>query len=171
MFAAASLPLKPAIIRRNEPTSRDILVIEWDVEPYRDLPVTGYIVEADMTQSGEFVEIWDGRDRPEILKLIVPDTKSAVPYTFRHRAFNFNGPSDYSDEFIVFVCVDPSPPSKPRWVGSTKTSITIEWDTSTDDGGCPIFGYRVYRDSGLGLGANDVIYEVHSDILKDKTYI
>ena len=124
-----------------------------------------------MTQTGEFVVIWDGRERPEILTLKVPDTKSAVPYAFRHRAFNYNGPSDYSDEFIVYVCVDPSHPSKPRWVGSTKTSITIEWDPSFDDGGCPIFGYRVYRDSGLDLGPTDVIYEIHSDILKDKTHI
>lgn len=34
----------------------------------------------------------------------------------------------------------------PRYVWSTQTSITIEWDEPADDGGCPILDYAVYRD-------------------------
>ena len=171
LFSAASLPSKPAQIYRHQSTTRDVLVIAWNVEPDNDLPVTGYSIEADLTCTGDFVEIWDGRDRPEVLKLIVPDTEPAVPYTFRHRAFNFNGASEYSDELTTFACVDPSPPSKPRWVRSTETSITIEWDGSADDGGCPVIDYRVFRDSGLVLGETDVVYEVHTELLTDKTHI
>ena len=156
IFAAALLPEKPAQIYRHSSTTRDVLVIAWSVEPDNDLPVTGYSVEADMTCTGDFVEIWDGRDRPEILKLIVPETETAMPYTFRYVAYNFNGASEYSDELITFACVDPTAPSKPRWITSTQTSITIEWDSSVDDGGCPIIDYRVFRDGGLGLGEVDI---------------
>ena len=163
-FAAAPLVSKPAPIRRNdETTTRTKLDIEWDVEPDNELLVTGYVIEADLTQCGEFTVIWDGRDRPEITKLTLPDTVEAWPVTLRHRAYNFNGASEYSDEVITFACVDPQAPSKPRWVTSTQTSITIEWDQSDDDGGCPILEYRVFRDSGLGLGDSDIIHEVHAD--------
>ena len=138
-------------------------MIEWNVEPDNELLVTGYVIEADLTQCGEFSTLWDGRDRPEVTKLIVPDSVSAFPYVFRHRAYNFNGASEYSDEVVIFACLDPVAPSKSRWVHSTETSIKIEWDQSTDDGGCPIIDYRVFRDSGLGLGDSDTIYEVHAD--------
>lgn len=71
----------------------------------------------------------------------------------------------------MLACEEPKASSKPRWVTSSLTQITIVWDGSTDDGGCPITAYRVFRDKGLGLGAADVIYEVHSDQLLDKTHI
>lgn len=129
------------------------------------------MIEADLIQCGQFTVLWDGRDRPEITKFVVPDTVSAYPYTFRHRAYNFNGASEYSDEVTTFACLDPVAPSKPRWITSTQTSIQIEWDLSPDDGGCPIIEYRVFRDRGLGLGETDIIYEVHSDELESKTHV
>ena len=107
LFAAAPLVSKPEPIRRHADSGRESLIIEWDVEPDNELPVTGYIVEADLTQCGVFTVIWDGEDRPEINKLVVPDTLSAYPYVFRHRAYNFNGVSEYSDEVTLFACLDP----------------------------------------------------------------
>lgn len=122
-----------------------------------------------MLDCGDFSIIWDGTDRPEVLILEVPGTSTPGPYTFRHRALNFNGMSVYSDEVTLYACEDPAPVAKPRWVTSTTTSITLEWDSTVDDGGCPIIDYRVFRD--LGLGDGDVNYEVHADILTDKTHI
>ena len=107
LFAAVLLPSKPAPIRRSSESTRTILVIEWDVEPDNELPIIGYVVEADLTQNNDFVVIWDGRERPEINKMVVPNTVTSVPYTFRHRAYNFNGASVYSDEVTTFSCLDP----------------------------------------------------------------
>ena len=133
--------------------------------------MTGYVVEADLTRCGAFTVIWDGRDRPEILKFTLPSIVTGEQYTFRHTAINFNGQSEYSDEVVLYACVNPVAPSEPKWVTSTQTSITIQWEQTTDDGGCPIIDYRVFRDSGLGLGESDIIYEIHADQLQDKTHI
>lgn len=171
LFAAVSLPAKPAPIRRSTDSTRSVLVIEWDVEVDSELPITGYMVEADLTQNNDFVLIWDGRDRPEINKMTVPNTVKSAPYTFRHRAYNFNGHSVYSDEVTTFTCLEPQPPSKPRWITSTETSISLEWDQTVDDGGCPVVDYRIFRDSGQGLGEVDITQEVHADLLEDKTHI
>jgi Fibronectin type III domain len=43
----------------------------------------------------------------------------------------------------------PTAPQTPTWITSNETSITIKWSAPTDDGGCPVREYRVYRDDGL----------------------
>ena len=59
-FAAAERPGKPSSIRRHPDTSMTQLKVEWDVELDNDVPITGYILEADINQNGEFEEIWNG---------------------------------------------------------------------------------------------------------------
>lgn len=63
------------------------------MEPDGALPITGYLVEADLTMNNEFVVIWDGRERPETTRLTLPSTEVGYAYTFRHRSYNFNGAS------------------------------------------------------------------------------
>jgi hypothetical protein len=39
------------------------------------------------------------------------------------------------------------------YVTSTQTTITLKWTPPTDDGGCPVEDYAVYRDpDGTGVG-------------------
>jgi hypothetical protein len=35
---------------------------------------------------------------------------------------------------------------EPKYVASDKTSITIEWQAPSYQGGCPVYDYAVYRD-------------------------
>lgn len=118
------------------------------------------------------MEIWNGQGRPEITNFTISAVETGKYYSFRHRAFNFNGASsEYSDILTTYACVLPTKPSTPTWVTSTTTLITIVWDEPYDDGGCPINEYVVLRDSGAGLGLVDVTTEVHSDLLAGKPYI
>ena len=147
------------------------LKVAWDVELDNEIPITGYILEADLNDSGDFVEIWDGQGRPEVITFTVYPVITANSYSFRHKVLNFNGGSEFSDTYTTYACLDPTSPSVPTWVTSTQTSITIMWERPIEDGGCPVLEYKVFRDSGQGIGDADVVTEVHSDILEGKNYI
>lgn len=88
-------------------------------------------------------------------------------YRFRHKTFNYNGASDYSDVLETLSCVEPAPPGKPVWVTSTTSSITFIWDDPVDDGGCPIREYQVFRDNGNGHG-DLIINRIHENDLNNK---
>jgi hypothetical protein len=81
-------------------------------------------------------------------------------YSFRHKAINYNGESEYSTVFKTYACVSPSPPGKPTWITSTTTAISLSWTPSIDDGGCPIIEYQLFRDAGDGSGTPSI--QVHS---------
>ena len=54
------------------------------------------------------------------------------------------------------------------WVASTTTSISIAWTLTTDDGGCPVTEYRLYRDAGDGSGVTST--EIHrADLALDRS--
>lgn len=69
-------------------------------------------------------------------------------YNFRYKVINRNGESSYSNILNVWACELPTVPQIPTWITSTETSITISWSAPSDDGGCPVREYRVYRDDG-----------------------
>lgn len=138
---------------RSAASTRTQLTIVWGVEPDTDSPITGYSVEMDVSENldGDFVEIWNGRGRPDVLTLTITVTEGRM-YHFRHRSFNYNGASPFSDVLATLSCVAPAPPGKPQWITSTVSTITFIWDDPIDDGGCPIRYFKVYRDSGNGYG-------------------
>jgi hypothetical protein len=136
------------------------LTIEWPIEPDTEIPVTGYALEWDNAEDeGVFYEIWNGRGRPEVLTYTIAVTTGSK-YSFRHKSINANGESDYSTMLETFACVSPTAPGTPTWVTSTTSSITVSWEGSSDDGGCPIVEYRLFRDAGDGSG--DATTEVHA---------
>jgi hypothetical protein len=53
-----------------------------------------------------------------------------------------------SDALATYSCVAPAQPKKPFRADGTTTTILIKWTSPSDDGGCPILGYKLYRDSG-----------------------
>jgi hypothetical protein len=106
-----------------------------------------------------FYEIWNGRGRPEVLSFAIAAT-TGQKYSFRHRSFNANGESAYSTVLETYACVSPIAPGAPTWVTSTTSSISVSWVASSDDGGCPIIEYRLFRDAGDGSG--DASTEVHA---------
>lgn len=65
---------------------------------------------------------------------------------------NHNGESPLSDALLVHACVAPDPPPLLERLTGDATTITLAWQAPIDDGGCPITGYQLKRDSGLGIG-------------------
>ena len=116
-------------------------------------------MDVSLNGDGDYVEIWNGKGRPDVLTLTITVTSNKL-YRFRHRSFNYNGASPYSDVFATLSCVNPAPPGKPQWITSTTTSITFIWDDPIDDGGCPIKEFQVFRDNGNGYG-DQVVNRIH----------
>lgn len=80
-------------------------------------------------------------------------------YSFKVVSMNFNGLSlEESAIFNFNACLVPGSNVPPYKIGSTATTITVGWEKPTDDGGCPLIGFAVYRDDGYG---GDITTEVN----------
>ena len=76
--------------------------------------------------------------------------KTGDSYSFAVQALNFNGASESSDVVSFIICQPPSQFAKPSMASVSRTSITIEWQVPTEEGGCPIYSYSLYQDDGAG---------------------
>ena len=140
-------------------STRTQLSISWSIEPDTEIPITGYSLEWDNAEGESvFYEIWDGRGHPEVLSFTLV-AETGKKYSFRHKVFNVNGESLYSEVLETYACVSPAAPGLPTWITSTTTAISLNWEGSADDGGCPIIEYRLFRDAGDGGAVN---VEVHA---------
>ena len=107
--------------------------------------------------SQDFSTIYDGTNYPQILQYTATGLTTGAQYQFRVYAVNFNGISPASSIYTFYSCVDPTGMSIPYLVSSTTSSITLGWTAPTDDGGCPIYTYTVYRDNGSGGSINNEV--------------
>lgn len=83
-------------------------------------------------------------------EFLLTDLTTGQLYQFKVSAINFNGISVLSDTLEVYACNFPFQPEKPVRISGTKTSLLLGWSQIEDNGGCPITGYRLYRDEGDG---------------------
>ena len=68
-------------------------------------------------------------------------------YKFKIQAYNGVESSGWSaNSNRIITALVPSEPLHLAKLASTKTSISIEWDAPTSDGGALVNGYRVYSD-------------------------
>jgi hypothetical protein len=93
---------------------------------------------------------------------VVDDLTTGTFYRFKVSAYNFNGEGEMSDALETYACIAPSKMLSPTRVSSTVSSLTLEWEAPTDDGGCPVLGYAVFRNDGQG-GAVDTEINTESD--------
>jgi hypothetical protein len=78
---------------------------------------------------------------------------------------NFNGDSEMSDALIKYSCVLPSQPEVPYRVSGTRTELTLRWVVPSDDGGCPLTGFNLYRDDG---NSGSITTEVDSADIRER---
>ena len=69
-------------------------------------------------------------------------------YGFQARAFNFNGAGAESTLATFKACTLPSGLAVPNIYSTTATDIAFQWTPPSDDGACPILGYKLYIDDG-----------------------
>ena len=62
----------------------------------------------------------------------------------------------------------PSQPMIPVRLSGTATDIELGWSAPTDDGGCPITGYKIFRDDGAG---GLISIEVDPSSVENKPYL
>jgi hypothetical protein len=65
-------------------------------------------------------------------------------------------------EFAVPSHLKPEPPPRVRLTSSTETTITVEWDHPTENGGSPVRGYELWMDDWEG-GNLIKVYDGTSD--------
>lgn len=128
----------------------------WPVQLDNEIQVKGYVLEVE--SEDEFEVIWNGRNHPEITSYIFSSVQTGSSYNFRYKVINRNGESPYSEILSVWACEMPTVPQTPTWITSTETSITVQWSAPTDDGGCPVREYRVYRDDGHNGSVNNAVH-------------
>lgn len=58
-----------------------------------------------------------------------------MTYMFRYRAWNVNGPGEWSDISYLVAASTPARPPAPVYGSSTTSSITLLFTPSSDDGG------------------------------------
>lgn len=92
--------------------------------------------------------VYDGKNQRNVLSYIATDLETGRLYRFRVSAYNFNGEGPLSTELLTYSCVAPSTMDAPTRVSTTLTSFTLQWNQPTDNGGCPILGYAVFRNDG-----------------------
>jgi hypothetical protein len=82
-------------------------VIQWGIEPDKQVPITGYILEWDQgEEDGNFYTLYNGTGKPEVRSHTVT-VVTGMKYSFRHKSLNFNGESPYSDVIETYACIDP----------------------------------------------------------------
>lgn len=143
------IPAKPAA-----PTlvasSKNSITVKW-VEPSAgSLSITGYILNMDSGNNDDIEPIYIGTNRPDITEHTVGDLSTGKPYRFTINAINDNGESEESDIAQFYACDPPSYFNAPTYSSSDQTAktITIKWTVPSEDGGCAITGYELYRNDG-----------------------
>lgn len=94
--------------------------------------------------------IYDGKYNPTTLAYDMQGLETGSTYAFYVVAVDFNSLSLPSFETVGSVYIAPDPINHPHYDSSTNTTITLKWDPPTDDGGCPILGYELLINNGLG---------------------
>jgi hypothetical protein len=65
-------------------------------------------------------------------------------YSFNVLAKNFNGFGENSDDLVSQICLAPTVIDTPLFVSATQSSISINWTSPLNTGGCPITSYELY---------------------------
>ncbi|BDA40522.1 probable fibronectin type-III domain-containing protein 3a [Coccomyxa sp. Obi] len=129
------------VVRIKEPEENG----GWEIIEYQlqMSPPPGPKTEA---HSEGFVEVFKGI--PKDMKHRVPQLQPNTQYTFRVKAFNKLGESEWSEEakFRTHATV-PDQPEAPRLVSAGPTRVVLHWDAPIDNG-APIENYLLERGEG-----------------------
>lgn len=115
----------------------------------------------------QFSLIYDGSEDNNNLEFLKEGLENGMLYTFRAYALNFNGMSVASETATYYACTAPTGFARPEIVSQTQSQIIIDWVPPTDDGGCRITSYVVYRDDGQGGDISTEVNLVEDPAVRD----
>jgi len=114
---------------------------------------------------------YDGKDLRTVTTFISDDLVTGCYYRFRVSAYNFNGEGPMSNELATYACVAPTNMLPPQKVASSDSSFTLSWKEPSDNGGCPILGYAVFRNEGANGPVTIEVNSVMDSNIRNKPYI
>jgi len=97
---------------------------------------------------------------PSLTQISVQGLVKGKAYRFYVQAHSFNEIGEASTIATLYACTPPSGLKAPQFVETSPTSMTLHWHEPTDNGGCPLLGYSLFRDDGLSSVPS---IEVNSD--------
>lgn len=131
-------------------SSKTSLFVKWDASTDTDATIQGYILSMDDGEGGPFTDVFSGYFESSTLSFLKAGLTTGKKYRFRVRAVGFNEEGDDGLVDSFYVCTAPSGFIAPTVTNQGGTFISIEWKAPTDNGGCPILEYAVFRDTGSG---------------------
>lgn len=147
-YVISAPPEKPLAPTKDYFTSsKTSMVIRWSESAVTDTPIIGYKLYMSEA-TGEYRVVYENSQNALLRETELTDLITGQLYQFRVSALNFNGESVPSDVLEVYACNFPAQPDRPQRISGTKTSLLLGWAQVDDNGGCPITGYRLYRDDG-----------------------
>lgn len=158
-------------------STKQSISLSWGLPTDATLEITGYTLEindgSDETinrrlSTGSVTGDWDvisNVDNVNVTSATVSNLTPGVLYRFRYRAYDENAGSLYSDVQEYYACTEPTAPGTPVVKQITLSSMFVEWTPPSDNGGCNVTEYKLYRNDGQG-GA--VTTEIHSSDLAGK---
>lgn len=133
-------------------SSQTKMTIKWDavVVPAEELPsgeITYYKLYMDDGLYGDY-EL-KHYVAGSITQMTVSNLVPGRPYRFKVVAGNFNEEGPESDTDLHFACTAPIGLAPVILTETTTTTMSLQWSEPTDNGGCPLLGYYLFRDDGV----------------------
>ena len=98
--------------------------------------------------ASQFNLVFDAKELRTLTSYSAENLDTGRLYRFKVSAYNFNGEGLLSEEMTTYACVAPSKMAQPQRVSSTISTFTLSWKEPSDNGGCQITGYAVFRNDG-----------------------
>jgi len=160
--AMSDPPVKPSPPSKIDAlSSKTRMTVEWTAVSDTQLPggaIMFYNLFIDDGNNGLFVLY--SYASASLTQIQINGLKPGRAYRLKVQAINFNGAHEESDPVVLYTCTPPTHLSHPVFTGTTSTSLGLRWSEPTDNGGCPILGYSLYRDE---LESGDPAIEVNED--------
>lgn len=135
----------PAIGLVGFAPSETSVQLNWSENPFPNYNETGFEIYFSETEGGpyELRHITAADELNYLHENLIANTT----YYYVLRAVNESGASNITPELAVTTLVDnvaPTAPSNLRVVGTSPTSVMLEWDAASDNVG--VWKYDIYRD-------------------------
>ncbi len=167
LYCDAAAPDRIGDLRSSAISASDVDLI-WTTPAHNHAPITGYRLQQREADS----EFGDVTPAPEVnaKNYAVQNLKPNTVYEYRLLAVNGIGEAEWSNVFALQTLAT-SPGQVTDFQGSTfgQTSVMMQWSEPSEDGGSPVTGYRLQRQSTFDqpvqwddvsstLGANQLSY-------------
>jgi len=163
LYAAVSDPpvASASITKDDSMSSSTSIYVTWAQVADGPSPggeIKGYVLTVKDCQNGTEWEAFNGvslgltSQRAFLQKGLTPGRE----YKFSVVAYDSNGPGAASAVYSFYSCVPPSGLAAPTRSSSTKTTMTVDWESPTSNGGCDLTGFAVFMDDGAGGSFTEV---------------